>query len=88
MPADSLAAWLRDNHVPVTIMRPGGTYRFVVTEKAQKKRMLLSGRCMLVGDDHVMELAVGTRPFIGGWLDEAFGAGAARRATAETTGLG
>jgi hypothetical protein len=85
--ADSLAAWLGDHHAPVTVMRPGGAFRFGVQEKAQKKRMLLAGGCARVGDDQVMEITIGTKPFLGSWLEGSFETGAARLTAAEILGM-
>jgi hypothetical protein len=56
---------------------------FISAEKSAKKRMLLSGSCRTEGDTHVLELTVGSKPFLGGWLSTAAEPGAARRALAE-----
>ena len=57
--------------------------RFIAAERSAKKRMLLSGSCRAEGDSHVLELTVGSRPFLGEWLSAAAEPGAARRALAE-----
>ena len=48
-----------------------------------KKRLLLSGSCRTEGETHVLELTVGSRPFLGDWLATAPEPGAVRCALAE-----
>jgi hypothetical protein len=86
-PAASLAAFLRDHHAPVTMVRTGAVFRFSIQEKAMKKRMLLAGACSLSGPDHVLDLTVGIKPFLGAWLDGSPGPGASRRGLAEIVGM-
>jgi hypothetical protein len=82
-PAESLAEHLRDHHAPVTLSRSAGRMRFIAAERSAKKRMLLSGSCRTEGDAHVLELTVGSKPFIGEWLSATAEPGAVRRALAE-----
>jgi hypothetical protein len=71
-PSQRLAEFLRDAHAPVTINGPAGECSFVAAEKALKKRMVLSGTCRAGGGEHVLDLWIGTRPFLQDWL-QSFG---------------
>jgi hypothetical protein len=67
-PAGRLAEFLRDAHAPVTLTRRGDTESFVVPGKSAKKKLLLAGTCRSADAGAVLELSVGTRPFLGQWL--------------------
>jgi hypothetical protein len=56
----------------VTLSRREDTAAFTVAEKALKKRLLLSGTCRSTDTVAVLELSVGSRPFVGEWL-KSFG---------------
>jgi hypothetical protein len=71
-PAERLAEFLRDAHAPVTLSRRGNTVTFTAAEKALKKRLLLAGTCRSVEAGAVLELSIGSRPFLVGWL-KSFG---------------
>ena len=82
-PADGLAGYLRDHYAPVTLSRAAGRLSFIAAERSTKKRMLLAGSCRTEGDTHVLELTVGSRPFLGAWLSAAPEPGAVHCALAE-----
>ena len=86
-PAESLAGWLRDHHAPVTLSRVAGRMSFIAAEKSTRKRMLLSGSCGRAGESHLLDLTVGSKPFLGEWLSTAAEPGAVRRALAEIVAL-
>ena len=71
-PAERLAEFLRDAHAPVTLSRRGDTATFTAAGKALKKRLLLAGTCRSAAAGAVLELSIGTRPFLGEWL-KSFG---------------
>jgi len=71
-PARRLAEFLRDAHAPVTITGPAGACSFTVPEKSRKKRLLLAGTCQADGSERVLDLRIGTRPFLQEWL-QSFG---------------
>lgn len=66
--AERLAEFLRDAHAPVTLSRRGDMETFTVAEKALKKRLLMAGTCRSGETEAVLELAIGSRPFLGEWL--------------------
>ncbi len=82
-PAQRLAEFLRDAHAPVTLSRAEGGWAFAVPEKSLRKRMLLEGRCGSDEKGAVLELSIGTKPFLEAWLDSFGQPGASRRARAE-----
>ena len=84
-PAQSLAEYLRDAHAPVTLERAGEGMRLSVPEKSRKKKLLLSGSALRQGDDWVMDLRVGPRPFVEPWLRVLGGADAVHSAEVELT---
>ena len=71
-PARRLAEFLRDAHAPVTITGPAADSAFTVPQKSRKKRLVLAGTCRAEGSDHVLDLRIGTRPFLQEWL-QSFG---------------
>ena len=58
---------------------------FVVPEKSIKKHMLREGRCTAAAPQSVMELSIGSHPFLGAWLSSFSNPQAARRAVIEVT---
>jgi radical SAM superfamily enzyme YgiQ (UPF0313 family) len=86
-PAERLAEFLRDAHAPVTLSRRGAMVTFAVGEKALKKRLLLAGTCRSAAAGAVLELSIGTRPFLGEWLKSFGRPGAVREALVEILSL-
>jgi len=78
-----LGTFLRDAHAPVTISRSGAALKLEAHEKALKRRMLLAGSCRETGDDYRLDLLIGPKMEIGGWLRSFEEPGAERRAVAE-----
>jgi radical SAM superfamily enzyme YgiQ (UPF0313 family) len=67
-PAQRLAEFLRDAHAPVTLVNAGDGVTLRVPEKSRGKRMVLSGSARQTGEGWVLELSIGTRPFLAEWL--------------------
>jgi len=86
-PANRLAAFLRDAHAPVTIRRAMDGTHFVIPEKSRKKHMLLDGLCTSGPEECVMELTLGSHPFLGAWLASFADPLSARRAEIEVLEL-
>ena len=80
---ESLAAFLRDAHAPVTLSRAGAAHRLVPAEKALKKRMVKEGTCVEAGDRWTLDLVVGPKFSLGQWMHASGGRGAARAALVE-----
>jgi hypothetical protein len=78
-----LAAFLRDAHAPVTISRSGDALKLEAHEKALKRKMLLAGRCEETREDYRLDLVIGPKMDLGGWLRSFDEPGAERRALAE-----
>jgi hypothetical protein len=86
-PAQRLAEFLRDAHAPVTLSRRGETEHFTVGEKALKKRLLMAGTCRSVETGAVLELSIGSRPFLGEWMRSFEQPAGAREALVEIRSL-
>jgi hypothetical protein len=82
-PAQRLADYLRDAHAPVTLSRSGDTATFIASEKSLKKRMLLAGTCRVTDAGALLDLTIGSRPFLRGWLESFGESRRARRALVE-----
>jgi hypothetical protein len=82
-PAQRLADFLRDAHAPVTVSRSGDTASFAVGEKSLKKKMLLAGTCRTSRGGAVIELTIGSRPFLREWLESFGDTRSARRAVVQ-----
>jgi hypothetical protein len=81
--AEDLAAFLRDAHAPVTLVRAGSAQRLVPAEKSLKKRMLREGTCARTRTGWLLDLLVGPRFSLGQWLQSSAGKGAPRAALVE-----
>jgi hypothetical protein len=57
-------------------------------EKSLKKKMLLGGRCEETSDAYRLDLLIGPKIDLGGWLRSFDEPGAARRALAEIVEIG
>jgi hypothetical protein len=86
-PAQRLADFLRDAHAPVTLSRSGETATFTAPAKSLKKRMLLAGTCTSSEAGSVLDLTIGSRPFLRQWLESFGDPETARRALVEIIAL-
>jgi radical SAM superfamily enzyme YgiQ (UPF0313 family) len=87
-PARRLAEFLRDAHAPVTITGPAAGCAFAVPEKSRKKHLVFAGACRREGPDHVLDLRIGTRPFLQEWLQSFGQPESARLALVQLRSLG
>ena len=81
--AESLAAFLRDAHAPVTLSRAGGALKLVPAEKTLKRKMLREGTCMEIPDGWALDLVIGQKFPLGQWLQSSAGRAGARAALVE-----
>ena len=84
---ESLAAFLRDSHAPVTLSRSEGAVRLNAHDKSLKKKMLLEGTCVGTADGFLFDLLIGPKMTLGKWLESFGKRGMPRRALAEITSI-
>ena len=82
-----LAAFLKDGYAPATLSGSGGTWRLTTTEKAARKKMLLSGSFTATARGTRAELLIGPKLLIGEWLQSFGEKGTPRQALAEITAI-
>ena len=67
-PADELSRFLKDAYAPVTIRRSADSFTVTVPDKSARKKLVLAGNGMRMGDVVRMELAIGAKLRLGDFL--------------------